>query len=378
MTQLIKHGGNVHAVAREQQIPIHKVIDYSASINPLGLPAGVRRALVRAIPCSIHYPDPIGNDLRTQIGAIHKIDPESIVLGNGSAELISLLPRALSIRCGLVIGPTFMEFERALSLAGADCLYVHARAEDQYDPPIRDVCNLLSRKQQIRPIKKTGARDDLQRIDTVFLCNPNSPTGRALPVSIIYELLEAVLRAKVRLIIDEAFVDFCGSHSVLAHIREFENLIVLRSFTKFFAMPGLRIGYLVGSRELVHRMRETIPPWSVNNLAQAAAMAALDDKDYRQQSLAFMRQERVRFGRLLRQIPGVRLYPSQANFFLLELPHGCVAEGVTEWCRARRFLVRNCQGFAGINPNTLRLAIRRPQENDRLVKVLARGIIACR
>ena len=377
MTQLVKHGGNVHAVAREQQIPIQKVIDFSASINPLGLPVGVRRALVRAIPSSIHYPDPSGSDLRRQIGAFYRIDPDSIVLGNGSAELISVLPRVLSLRHGLVIGPTFMEFERALALAGAQCTYVHAHAKDQYHPPINRVCQILSRKKRIRPIKKSGARDDSQRIDAVFLCNPNSPTGRALPVSIINELLEAVLRAKVRLIIDEAFVDFCDSHSVLAHVREFENLIVLRSFTKFFAMPGLRIGYMVGSRELVKRMREAIPPWSVNNLAQAAAMAAIDDRDYRRRSVTFIREERVRFGRLLQQLPGVRLYPSQANFLLLELPPGCSAKHVTEWCRGKRFLVRNCQDFAGIHSNTLRLAIRRPHENDRLVKVLARGIATC-
>ena len=140
-----RHGGNVHAVAREEHLPVHKLIDFSASINPLGLPSGVRRALVRAIPSSIHYPDPLSTDLRLQIGAFDRIPPDSIVLGNGSAELISVLPRSLSLRHGLVIGPTFMEFERALALAGAHCTYVHAEATDQYDPPIDRVCHILSK-----------------------------------------------------------------------------------------------------------------------------------------------------------------------------------------------------------------------------------------
>ena len=373
-----RHGGNVHAVAREENVSVHKLIDFSASINPLGLPSRVRRALVRAIPSSIHYPDPIGTDLRMQIGAFHRMAPESIVLGNGSAELISVLPRSLSLRHGLVIGPTFMEFERALALAGAQCTYVHADATDQYDPPVDRVCQILSQKKSTYRKKISGPSRNGRKIDAVFLCNPNSPTGRVLPSSVVHRLLKTVRKAKARLIIDEAFIDFCRSRSVIKDVERSHDLIVLRSFTKFFAIPGIRIGYLAGPKELVDPIREAIPPWSVNILAQAAAMAALEDREYRRRSVTFMRQERIRFGRLLRRIPGVRLYPSQANFFLLELPSDCTAEGVVDWCREEKMLVRDCQDFAGIKANTLRLAIRLPGDNDRVVKVLSRGIDACR
>ena len=228
------------------------------------------------------------------------------------------------------------------------------------------------------------ARTDLtnkevqKKIDAVFLCNPNSPTGRALPSSIVLRLLKAVRKAKARLIVDEAFVDYCASHSVIREIGHSHDLLVLRSFTKFFAIPGIRIGYLVGHKVLVNQIREAIPPWSVSNLAQAAAMAALGDREYRRRSVTFMRQERIRFGRLLRQLPGVRLFPSQANFFLLELPSGCSAEPVVDFCREQKILVRNCHDFAGIKAKTLRLAIRLPKDNDRLVKILTQAITACR
>ena len=368
----------MHAVARKEHVPVHKLIDFSASINPLGLPSGVQRALVRAIPSSIHYPDPLSTDLRLQIGAFHRIAPESIVLGNGSAELITVLPRALSVRHGLVVGPTFMEFERALALAGAHCTYVHAHATDQYAPPVDRVCQILSKGKDGDGKNRSHQRGSAKKIDAVFLCNPNSPTGTVLPSSIVLRLLRTVRKAKARLIIDEAFVDYCASRSVIREINNSYDLLVLRSFTKFFAIPGIRIGYVAGHKALVDPIREAIPPWSVNHLAQAAAMAALNDREYRRRSVTFMREERIRFGRLLRRIPGVRLYPSQANFLLLELPQECTAERVADWCREQKILVRNCQDFAGIKTNTLRLAIRRPKDNDRLVKVLTQAITACR
>ena len=368
----------MHAVAREERVPVHKLIDFSASINPLGIPPGVPRAVVRAIPSSIHYPDPVGTELRSQIGAFHRIAPDSIVLGNGSAELISVLPRALIVRHGLVIGPTFMEFERALALAGAQCTYVHAEAKNQYAPPVDRVCQILSQGKGGDGKNRSHRRGNARKIDAVFLCNPNSPTGRALPSAHVLQLLQAVRKGKARLIIDEAFVDFCASRSVIREIEHSHDLLVLRSFTKFFAIPGIRIGYVAGPKALVDPIREAIPPWSVNHLAQAAAIAALDDRDYRRQSVAFMREERIRFGRLLRRIPGVRLYPSQANFLLLELPPRCPADHVVDWCKEQNILVRNCQDFAGMNAHTLRLAVRRPLENNRLIKILTRAISACR
>ena len=372
-----KHGGNVHAAARSIGRPIPQFIDFSASINPLGVPPFVRRALVNAIPNSVHYPDPYGDDLRKQIGQSFRIDPESIVLGNGSAELISILPRALSIRHGLVIGPTFMEFERALALNGAHRTYLHARAAERYAPPLEQVQAMLKKKKS-RGRSGTHERPSPRApFDAVFLCNPNSPTGRAVSRTDIRQLLQTVQQVKAYLIVDEAFVDFCQSRSVLKDVAKSQYLIVIRSFTKFFAIPGLRIGYVVGPRDLVTRIRGLLPPWSVNSLAQAAALAALQDSGYRRRSVALICRERVRFMNRLKGLPGVRLFPSHANFLLLELPPNHSAARIAEWCQEQGVLVRDCQDFSGMNRRSLRLAVHRDKENGQLVKLLRRALTVC-
>ena len=142
-------------------------------------------------------------------------------------------------------------------------------------------------------------------------------------------------------------------------------------------MPGLRIGYLVGPREIALRIRGWLPPWSVNNLAQAAALAALQDSTYRRRSLEIISRERVRFMRRLRRLPGVRLFPSRANFLLLELPPRYTAARIAAWCREQGVLVRDCQNFSGMNDRSLRVAVRRSEENLHLVKLLSRALTQC-
>ena len=371
------HGGNVHGVARSNGRPISRIIDFSASINPLGLSHRVRRALVDAIPLSIHYPDPKGDDLRKQIGQSFRIDPGTIVLGNGSAELISVCSHVpLVLRHGLVIGPTFMEFERALRLSDARCTYLHASADDRYDPPLEQAGGRLKQRKNVGQVK-TGRASSRTPIDGIFLCNPNSPTGRAVSPSRIRHLLRRVQQMEAHLIVDEAFVDFHPSSSVLHEVASSDRLIVIRSFTKFFAMPGLRIGYLVCPPDLATRISELLPPWSMNSLAQAAALTALQDTAYRRRSLAWVGRERLRFVRQLRGLSGVRVFPSQANFVLLELPKSYLAARIADWCQERGVLVRDCQDFAGMNGRSLRLAVRRANDNDHLVKLLRRALTVC-
>jgi len=370
---LPSHGGNVLKIARSQGRSINRVLDFSASINPLGLSPTVRRAIQQAISLAVHYPEIDAQPLQQQLAKIHKIPEACLVIGNGSAELISVIPRALGTRHGLVIGPTFMEFERALTLAEAHCTYVHATPDAGYAPPIEAVCAMLNWQAGTKRDKNSGSAVP---VDTVFLCHPNSPTGQVISRIQCDRLLTSVQKAGARIIVDEAFIDYCASRSVLKHVDKFKGLFVLRSFTKFFAIPGLRIGYLGGPASEVSAIRSLLPPWSVNILASAAAEAAFQDKEYQRQSVMFMNLERKRFRACLQHIPHVqRVYPSSANFLLVQLPVHCqVSLLVHELCE-QGLLIRDCENFAGINVPTIRLAVRRPKENDRLLKALKRGLL---
>ncbi len=364
------HGGNIYEIASSQGRSIHRVLDFSASINPLGLSPVVRRAIRQAIPFAVHYPEIESLSLRRQLARIHKISEGCLAIGNGSAELISLIPRALHVRHGLVIGPTFVEFERALTQAQARCTYVLAQSDSDYTPPIDEACTLLDQQTGIRRSKKQSIDSP---IDIVFLCHPNSPTGQVISRAQFHQLYESVQRAGACLIVDEAFIDYCVSRSVLRKVGTMAGLFVLRSFTKFFAIPGLRIGYLAGPEKEVSTIRSLLPPWSVNIVASAAAEAAVQDKAYQRQSVTFMNIERKRFRAGLQVLPYVqRVIPSSANFLLVQLSKDySVARMVQELCE-EGLVIRDCQNFPGIDVPTIRLAVRLPKENDRLLKALKR------
>ncbi|ALA58260.1 threonine-phosphate decarboxylase CobD [Nitrospira moscoviensis] len=356
------HGGNVYAAARELGRSVDKLIDFSASINPLGPAPGALRAVRRARVLE-HYPDPDCWALRQALASRWRCDMDQIIVGNGSTELIHLLPTALRMRHLLVIGPTFSEYAAAMERSGGRVTAVLADRADGYAPPL------------VRAIEAIGANAPKRKaslpIDSVLLCNPNSPTGQACDVKEVAALARAAQRRNVRLILDETFVDYCVERSVLPVMDDVGQAIVLRSFTKFFGLPGLRIGYLVTDADTAQRIRARQIPWSVNALAQEAALAALADERHARRSRSFMVRERARFLRLLDRLPGCVPFPSQANFVLMELPRGWHARAVTAALRRQGIVIRDCSTVPGLNQRSIRMAVRARRDNDRLVRILA-------
>ena len=355
MTQPI-HGGNVYKVAREQRIPVGRILDFSASINPLGPPATGLRAIRAALKQIVHYPDPDCWQLTQELAQQCAVDPDMILAGNGSTELIHLLPRALRITSTLVMGPTFEEYAHALTEAGSSVQYVHATHAEQFRPPLNETLRQLSGKRS--------------RFDAVFLCNPNNPTGQVMNRLAVRELAEAVERQHGWLIVDEAFIDYCPAQSVMSMLREYPRMMVLRSLTKFYAMPGLRIGYLVGASEVMERVKDCQPPWSVNSLAQEISLAVLRDHAYATTSRTFMKGERSRLMRGLRHLSGLCCYPSAANFVLIELPVSTCAAEVTARLAAKRILVRDCSTMPGLTSQMIRVAVKTEKDNRRLLAAL--------
>jgi threonine-phosphate decarboxylase len=358
------HGGNVYAASRDLGRGVRNLIDFSASINPLGPSPRVWRAIADSHHLLAHYPDPDCWELRHTLAKCWDRQPDEIVVGNGSTELIDVLPRALKLRHLLVIHPTFSEYVAAMERAGGRISAVYAKRAEQYVQPIVDLCHVLDK----RRAKSTA-------IDGVMLCNPNSPTGQACTVDEIQRLAEITQRRGMWLLIDEAFCDYCSDRSFLPVAASWPRVVILRSVTKFYALPGLRVGYAVAKPTVVETLRRQMPPWSVNVMGQAAALAAVDDSGYARKSVRFMDRERERLGTRLAALPYCVVTPTYANYFFLELPRGWSAREVGAKLQGEGLLIRDCSTVPGANARSIRLAVRSQRENDFLLQALSKTLL---
>lgn len=335
-----RHGG-----ARRQG----PLLDFSASVNPLGPPLSVLRALRRAVPHVDRYPDPDCSQLVRSLAARYDLALDQVVVGNGSAELISALARAVHPQRTAIVEPTFTEYWRASALSGASVEHWLADG-DGFD---------------LAPF-------DLGGVDLVWLCNPNNPTGRLWPEDNLIPWITA--HRQTVFAVDEAFLPFRADEperSLIPQVRcgALPNLVVLRSFTKLFAMPGIRLGYAVAAPELVDRLRQYLAPWSVNSLAQAAGVAAVEDLEFVARTHVWQFLELDWMSRQLAGIAGLEMVPSQANFILLRTRYGDAADLIRQ-LEERDLVVRDAANFVGLNERYLRLALRSRRENALLVREL--------
>ena len=356
-----RHGGNIYEAARELECRPTEVVDFSASINPLGPSPHVWKAIASSTHLLSHYPDPDCWDLRRALATFWRIDPGHLVIGNGSTELIDALPRALGIHRLLVVQPTFSEYAAAMTRAGGQVLSLYANRNDHYSIPMDRLHRAIE-----------AGRSAGRSFDAVVLCHPNSPTGQACTGEEMVRLAKVAERQGRWLIIDESFADYCPDRSIVRRARLWPHVLVLRSMTKFYGLPGLRVGYAVSARTTIRRLQQQLPPWSVSVMGQVAAVAALDDVVHAQKSLTFMAKERERFHARLSMLPGCTVMPTCANYFLLELPPRRKAKTITQRLREHGLLVRDCSFVPGMNTRSIRLAVRTVQENDRLLRTLSR------
>jgi len=345
------HGGGVDRAAQELNLPREQILDFSASINPQGVPATVRLALDQALERIADYPQIDANSLRHALANHHDLPPECLLPGSGSTELIYLLPRALKPRRAVIVEPAFSEYAPALQQAG--CV-VDRFALDPADRFRFDSEALID---SLHP-----------EVDLVWLANPGNPSGVGIDPDQL-RCLAMKLGAR-RLIIDEAFVDFSPELSLIDAVLERDNLIILRSMTKFYAIPGLRVGYLAGPPKDVAVLAAGRLPWALSGLAIAAAEACLWDSEYRRRSLDELDCLRDQLETGLQPL-AEEIYPSRANYLLLRL-HAS-GPGSRDLCRRLRgkgILLRNCCDFYPLDDRYLRVAVRTADENRRLVDAL--------
>jgi threonine-phosphate decarboxylase len=359
------HGGNIYEAAERTGIKEDKILDFSASINPLGVPGDAARMMRKTLTRLDHYPEPYAEHLAGRIARSLGLGTESVICGNGSTELIYLVPRALRPRRVVIPEPTFRLYEKACRISGVQAVAgFPLKDEAAFDLSPEDFAYALDKMGSMRP--KTPLSYD-QSCTMAFLCNPNNPTGRLVSRKDVLKIAEAAAKSSCYLVVDEAFIDFCPEESVSLEVAENPYLIVLRSMTKFYALSGLRIGYGLFHPSISPRIRAHKEPWTINSLAQAAAMAALDDEPYRRRSFEVMSREKLFLERGLADL-GIPFVPSRANYYLLKPRQAQHMRLVLE---EKGILVRDCSNFTGLDETYLRVAVRSRRENTILLKEMA-------
>ncbi|MBT1072463.1 threonine-phosphate decarboxylase CobD [Pelotalea chapellei] len=348
-----EHGGNIFAVSRQLGLSPGETIDFSASINPLGLSAVVREAIISALDSLIHYPDTSCEELKRALADDHALPAEHFLVANGSTELIYNLPAMLAGRRALIVSPSFSEYAYALEQHNWEISHFILSPKDSFrlDP------------EKLRDVLGNG-------YDALYLCNPANPSGIVFPRHLIEQVCDICRDSGTFLVLDEAFIDFCPGATAAPTIAACSNGLVLRSMTKFFAIPGLRLGYAVASPDVIEKLGRVSSPWSVNTLAQAAGVAALGDHKYQSMSLEYLNSQRSWLTEQLSRFRQLTVYPSSANFLLVEISSGCTSTELQGLLLKEHILIRDCSSFVGLSDRFFRIAIRTAEENRRLVECL--------
>jgi threonine-phosphate decarboxylase len=344
-----RHGGNVRFEPDGSDF-----LDLSASFNPLGFPEGVEDAIKNEIPFCQYYPDNNSFLLRERIADFERVKPEWIFCGNGSSDIIFRLPLCLKPQKALIAIPAFSDYERSLKSYGTKIHY-HQLNENQNFECDESIVTITEREQ----------------VDLIFLCNPNNPAGVLTKRKIIENLLRSCRNSKTVVVADECFMDFTEqADDVTAKplLTEFDNLVILKAFTKIFALPGIRLGYAIcNNRELIDKLYFHGPDWAVSNLAHAAGIAALKNAEtYLKKTVLFVKQERQFVKRELENLR-YKIFDSQANYLFLKNPYDF---DLKEELDKHRIRIRSYKNTVGLESGFYRLALSQHQHNVRLIETV--------
>ena len=366
------HGGNIFQFAHEQRIEPYEVVDFSANINPLGPSQRGLDALNAQLRYISHYPDATNDDVLNAIADTYEMDKHQIIVGNGAAELLYAICRLPGYTGAFVPAPGFSEYKEALEASKIPVRDIFYRPrEDDNGKPYFEV-PYLALETFAAELKGQDGRI------IIFLGNPNNPDGTLLDKDHIRTVASMLKDANSLLVIDESFIDFVGNdplqdneHSIRSLVNEFDNIIVVHSFTKFYAVPGLRIGAAFTNETLITQLQQYIPSWSVNTLAQAYTKAALNDVDYIKRTKQELNEERAFMYNALDAIEGITVYPPSANFMLFQVnQEGITANYINEELKKYNMIVRNCDSYVGLTNHWVRIAIKDHDTNIKLVDKL--------
>jgi threonine-phosphate decarboxylase len=348
-----RHGGLHPADFSRLNLPQGTVIDFSINLNPLGPPPIIRERWWELLGEIENYPTPAGDGVSYFYEKRYGISPANFVAGNGSTELIYLVPRALSLKKVVIVTPSYHDYMRASLLAGGEVIHCH-----------------LSQRDGSFSLEKDQILEILKDADALWLGNPNNPTGSLFPKDLILEISSKYPEKWI--IIDEAFMPFVEKREAFSLLTppNKKNILVIHSLTKFYALAGLRIGGIVAHSEVIARFRRFKEPWTVNGLAEKIAPLLLECRDYEEESLFLIREQRERLVKALGKTKGVAPCVSAANFILCQWQLTDNLDHLLTHLISERVYVRDCRNFCGLEKNWFRVAVRSQEENDRLVASL--------
>ena len=375
------HGGNIYKVFREKNIK--EILDYSSNINPYGIPESLKSRIIENLEILERYPDPDYVELREKLANLNNVNLSDIILGNGATEIIFLFMKVINPKKILIVSPTFGEYERAVKAVGTSRNSIDLSCSD-------DNKNIENKEIEIEYFELKESDDFKLNIgnlknqlekkyDLLIICNPNNPTGKFLKLAQTEEILKECNKYDTKLFIDEAFIEFLADgmkESIINTEENKKNLFVTRAFTKFFAIPGLRLGYgMYFDKELEQKISEKKEPWSVNNIAELAGLTVLDDTEYIEKTLKWITKEKIYMYEKLNEISGIKVYETEVNFITGKIDEKLFSEGLNvkvlrEKMLEQGILIRDASNFNFLDERFFRLAIKDRTSNDRVIEAM--------
>jgi len=359
------HGGQLRQIASRFGISVEQLVDFSASINPAGPPVPALTAIRQALedPTTLTtYPDLELAELKQTISVCIGTEPENIAVANGFAPLLDAALRSLRIKRCLLPIPSFSEYRRGLENAGVAVTPLHLSQSNGFE-------------YEIDAIRKTLLN---QSCDAILLANPQNPSGVVCDEEKMQQLIKMAARHGVTVLLDEAFIDYCPTASLTPLANDQVGLVVFRSVTKFFAIPGLRVAYAVAEPSNIHAMNRYIAPWPVASIASVAVCAALKDRAFAEESRLVNERRRFWLAERLMRLQ-ISTYQSSSNFLLLRFPAELNVSALWERMIVdEKIVLRFCANFEGLAASHLRIAVRSDEENEGLIRGLGRVLLSLR
>ncbi|MGM9530790.1 pyridoxal phosphate-dependent aminotransferase [Intestinibacter sp.] len=349
------HGANVDNMAKQFGKDEKDIIDFSSNVNP-HIISNLGKYVLEGLEKSRSYPDINYTNLRNNISEYINVDSELIIPGNGATEIIYLLMKSIKKRIA-ILNPTFSEYGRGAKLNNLEVIDFHLKEENNFSIDLDEIQN------------------NMDRFDSLFVCNPNNPNGK---VKDLNKLLDLMIENDKLLIVDETFMEFVGEeekYSLIGRINETENLFILKAVTKFFGMPGLRLGYGVTSnRQIIKNIYEYKEPWTINSFAENLSNYLFKDKDYISSSKEYYVNERKFMLQELRNIPRLKVYDTDTNFVLMKLEDGESNSLKLELFEKYNILIRDASNFIGLDKGYFRVAIKGHEDNKALIEALKKTL----